>query len=198
MSRTGNIAKGALLINLFLLILPLAILPLGEASGYLRAMSKPLLWIVLACAIAGSAHVAVAVEGDWTLADVRQGASEMSTLLDRRLDYATTYRFARGMLEKRVHTGNDTPGFRLAVHLILTHWLARLPTDTAWRLKALARHRDVTAWTARESPLPLADVAHAAALGRGLPKSEEPWLTSVLKGEPEAALPRQETPTPDQ
>lgn len=137
---------------------------------------------------------AAVTDPEWSIAEVKRGAAEIAAVLNRRLDYATTYRFARGVLEKNVQLGKDTRGFRLGAQLAITHWLALLPIDTTWRLKALGRHREVTHWIAKESPLPLPDVAHVAAVAVGIPKSDEAWLLGVLEGGPGAPLGRQKAP----
>ncbi len=154
-------------------------------------------WVAIASAVLAvgfTLRAAAVVDPQWTIADVKRGATEIAAVIERRLDYATTYRFARGVLEKSVQSGKDTRGFRLGAELAITHWLARLPPDTSWRPKALARHRDVTHWIAKESPLPLRDVAHVVAVGVGIASDEEGWLLGVLQGEPGMPLGRHATP----
>ncbi len=140
-------------------------------------------------AVALAGPPAARSDHEWTVTEVQRGAATVQAVIARRLDYATTYRLARGQLEKNVHTGKDNRGFIAGAQLALAHWIARLPEDTAWKTKALARHRDVAYWLGRESPLPLEQLAHAVAQARGLPAAEEPWLLSVLKGEPSTSLP---------
>lgn len=137
------------------------------------------------------------------MAEVQRGAAAVAEVARRRLDPPTTYRLAKGNLEKNVQQGKDNTAFRLGAHLALTYWLVRLPDDVLWRPKALARHHDVTQWTARDSGLDPVEVVRTVAGAMGIPRQEEEWLLGIVRGEPhpplgKAAPPEQDRPHSDQ
>jgi len=143
---------------------------------------------------ANASERAPRAETEWKIADVQRGATQMADVIARRLDYETRYQMAKGVLEKNLQLGQDSDAFRLGAHLALTYWLARLPNDIGWRPKALSRHSHVTQWTVSASPLELTTVAHAVATALKLPRGEEDWLLSILKGESHAPLARPTLP----
>ena len=131
--------------------------------------------------------------------DVKRGAGEVRAAIERRLDYPTTYRLIRGVLEKSVNSGQDSPGFRLGAELATTHWLALLPRDTTWEEKGWARHRDVTHWLARDCGLAPTDIARTVGRALGLAATSNDWLVGILKGEVKAPIStRASTPTVSQ
>lgn len=143
-----------------------------------------LLWVT------SHAVAAFAIDTAVSIPEVQRGAAAIAEVTQRRLDPPTTYRLAEGSLEKNVQQGKDNRGFRLGAHLALTYWLVRLPDDVLWRPKALARHRDVTQWTARDSGLDPAQVVRAVANEMGIPRQEEDWLLGIVHGVPHPPLGR--------